>query len=101
MAFQSGRIKAIIILVSAPLFVYLALLNLSDRSKWKTPQDGLVFSQTEEGVELASVDASTPDLNPRVGELLVDINGLSVRTVDDYLEVIEALSLGSSEHFCS
>jgi PAS domain S-box-containing protein len=99
MAFQSGRIKGILILVSAPLFVYLALLNLSDRSKWKTPQDGLVFSQTERGIELAFVDSSTPDLKPRVGDLLVDINGLSLRTVDDYLEVIEALSLGSSEHF--
>ncbi len=99
MAFQAGRVKAVLILVSAPLFVYLALLNLSDRSKWKTPQDGLVFSQTERGVELASIDGSAQDLKPRIGDLLVDINGLSLRTVDDYLEVIEALSLGGGEHF--
>jgi PAS domain S-box-containing protein len=99
MAFQAGRLKGILILVSVPLFVYLAVVNLSDRSKWKTPQDGLVFSQTEKGIELASVDSSTRDLKPRVGDLLIDINGLSIRTVDDYLEVIEALSLGSEGHF--
>jgi PAS domain S-box-containing protein len=99
MAFQAGRLKGILILVSVPLFVYLAVVNLSDRSKWKTPQDGLVFSQTERGIELASVDSSTSDLKPRVGDLLIDINGLSIRTLDDYLEVIEALSLGSEGHF--
>lgn len=99
MAFQAGRLKGILILVSVPLFVYLAVVNLSDRSKWKTPQDGLVFSQSESGVELASVDSSTRDLKPRVGDLLIDINGLSIRTLDDYLEVIEALSLGSEGRF--
>jgi PAS domain S-box-containing protein len=93
----SGRGKTLLVLVLAPLAIYLGLLNLNERLEWKQPFDGIKLEQTEDGAEVTAILVpASHSLGIRPGDLLVDINGLSIRALDDYTEVVEVL--GESGH---
>ncbi len=89
---RSGRVKTLLILVAAPLLVYLALVNIADRIQWNVPSDGIRWGQSDEGVEVvASAEGRLP---PTVAQkdILIDINGIRVRSLDDYAEITEVLT---------
>ncbi len=46
---RMGRARTIFILIVAPVLVYLSLVNIADRSSWRTPSDGLAWTQGESG----------------------------------------------------
>lgn len=92
---SSLRLKSALILIAAPLAIYLGLLNLVDRARFATPSDGFVWKQTEQG--LVVVEVSDPELAPLLpaGSVLEDINGVAVRSLDQHAEMIELLAGGS------
>ena len=89
---RSGRVRTLLILIAAPLLVYLALVNIADRITWKVPSDGIRWAEGKDGVEVAV--ASGVQLPPEVspGDILIDINGIRVRSLDDYAEITEVLT---------
>lgn len=91
---RSGRVKTLLILIAAPLLVYLALVNIADRIQWKVPSDGMRWGQGKDGVEvIGAVDAQLPpEISPK--DILIDINGIRVRSLDDYAEITEVLTRG-------
>jgi hypothetical protein len=93
------RERAKIILVSAliPVVVYLGLLNLADRSSWRTPYDQIEWRQTQKG--LVVQDLENPELvtNIKPGSRLLHINGIPVSGFDEYVEVLELLTAQGEE----
>ncbi len=88
---RSGRAKTLLILIAAPLLVYLALVNIADRIQWKIPSDGIRWGQQKDGVEV--LDAAAANLTAvSPGDILIDINGMRVRSLDDYAEITEVLT---------
>ena len=87
-----GRGKAILLLILAPIAIYVGVLNLADRVDWKQPLDGLRLVQETAGVQVQRVTSDQVPVGIRPGDLLVDINGLSIRNLDDYVEVVEVLA---------
>ncbi len=89
------RFKSALILIATPLVIYLALLNLVDRAQRVTPYDGIVWTQSEQGLVVSQV--LDPELSPLLpaGAVLKDINGVAVRTLDHHAEMVEVLT-GSS-----
>ena len=69
---RSGRAKTLLILIAAPLLVYLALVNIADRIQWKIPSDGIRWGQQKDGVEvLDAAAANLAAVSP--GDILIDI----------------------------
>jgi len=93
----SRRFKAVLVLVLSPALVYLAALNLADRADWRTPSDGIGWSQNEDGLVVATIPEELSGAMVQAGDRLVDINGLRVRSIDDYTEILEVLSETKSE----
>ncbi|MEJ2080765.1 MAG: ATP-binding protein [Acidobacteriota bacterium] len=91
---RSGRVRTLLILIAAPLLVYLALVNIADRITWKVPSDGIPWAEGKDGVEVAAVSGIQlpPEVSP--GDILIDINGIRVRSLDDYAEITEVLTRG-------
>ena len=89
--FLSGRLRSLLILTLAPVLVYLGVLNLADRIQWKSPIDGIEWEQSDKGVVVTEVAAAPLDSIIEPGDLLVDINGLRVRSLDDYAQITEVL----------
>jgi two-component system, NtrC family, sensor kinase len=89
---RSGRIKTLLVLSLAPVLLYLGLLNVVDRAQWKTTADGIHWSQGDTGLRVAAVESDVLRVVLREGDLLVDINGLRIRSLDDYTEVVEVLT---------
>ncbi len=89
--FLSGRLRSLLILTLAPVLVYLGVLNLADRIQWKSPIDGIQWEQSDQGVVVTEVSNSPLEAIIKPGDLLVDINGLRVRSLDDYAEITEVL----------
>ena len=87
--------KTVLVLVLSALFLYVGLVNLLDRMEWKSPSDGLRWSQTAEGVEVRSVQG--PQEGPGPGDRLVSINGLPVDSLDEYTEVLELVGASFPE----
>jgi len=81
------QFKNVLVLVLSALFLYVGLVNLLDRMEWKTPWDGIRWSQTSEGVEVESAQAQ--EEGPGPGDRLVSVNGLPVGSLDEYTEVLE------------
>ncbi|UCF39176.1 MAG: PAS domain S-box protein [Acidobacteriota bacterium] len=94
-----ARVKTILLLVLVPVSVYIGVLNLLDRLDWKTPSDGLDLIQTVNGVKVAPGDWSQVSSEISEGDLLADINGMVITTLDDYFEVLDAFAQGSEESF--
>ncbi len=93
MTFFKGRRISVVILSS--LTLGLGFLNWTDRLNWKLPSDGIVWVQTQRGVEVKAIMDSTTletqkELKP--GDLLLEINGISIKTLDEHTEVVEILS---------
>jgi len=87
-----GRGKTIILLILAPVALYLGVLNLVDRTDFKQPVDGLDLVQTAAGVQVKGTVSAKAPVGIRPGDQLIDINGLSIRNLDDYIEVVEVLA---------
>ena len=88
----TGRTKTILLLILAPLAIYLGVLNLADRADWKQPYDGLTLRQSADGVEVTSVTTPLASMGIDQGDLLIDINGLAINDLDGYTEVVEVLA---------
>lgn len=85
------RSKTVLVLILTGLSVYVGLVNVADRLSWRQPSDGLYWTQTPEGIEVRGWE---PDFEGLVGigDRLVDINGISIRNLDEYVEVLEILT---------
>ena len=93
--FFSLRLRSVLVLGLSGLAIYLGLLNLVDRFSWKLPWEGVAWTQTQQGVEAKLIiepSASGPRAGLAAGDLLVRINGIAIRTLDDYTEVVDLLS---------
>ena len=55
------QFKNVLVLVLSALFLYVGLVNLLDRMEWKSPWDGIRWSQTSEGVEVESAQVQAGD----------------------------------------
>ena len=82
--------KTVLVLVLSALFLYLGLVNLLDRMEWKTPSDGIRWSQTTDRVIVES--AWNQGTGPGPGDRLVSINGLPVDSLDEYAVVLELVA---------
>ncbi|MDA2928442.1 ATP-binding protein [Acidobacteria bacterium AH-259-O06] len=89
------RSTTVLVLILSALSIYVGLLNLLDRMQWREPSDGVNWTQTPRGVEVKSLEA------PRLiatrsglgsGDRLLSINGMPIRNLDDYTEVVELLA---------
>lgn len=75
--------------------VLVGFLNLRDRLSWRYPFDGVQWEQTEAGVQAADLsDPSGPGARAGIqtGDRLLGINGIPTRTLDEYVEVLDALA---------
>jgi signal transduction histidine kinase len=88
----SGRGKTILLLILAPIAIYVGILNLVDRANWKQPYDGLKLVQGPAGAEVKERGSANLPAGIEPGDVLIDINGLSIRTLDDHIEVMEVLA---------
>ncbi|MFQ5739717.1 MAG: ATP-binding protein [Acidobacteriota bacterium] len=88
------RSKTILVLVLSGLSVCLGLLNLADRSRWRTATDGINWTETKRGVEVGSFQARFKGPRDRIrkGDLLVAVNGIPVGRIDDLTEIQDFLS---------
>lgn len=92
--FFSVRLKSVLVLALSGLAIYLGVLNLVDRVSWKQPWEGIAWSQTQEGVKAKLIiepKASGPSAGLATGDLLISINAIAIRTLDDYTEVVDVL----------
>ena len=89
-----NRFKTVLVLVLSGLSIYVGLLNLRDRMKWKTPSDGVRWTETAEWVEMKSVQAGVQGKVNTLskGDRLLNINGITIRNLDDHTEVLELLA---------
>ncbi|MEE8348795.1 MAG: ATP-binding protein [Acidobacteriota bacterium] len=87
--------KTLLVLVLSALFLYVGLVNLLDRMDWKTPSDGIRWSQTSEGLVVERTE--TPDPGPRSGDRLISVDGLPVGNLDEYTEVLELVAANFPE----
>ncbi len=93
---RKGRSRTIFILVVAPILVYLGLVNIAERTSWRTPSDGLAWQQGESGQPVLP-PGSFPDF-PQITEhhSLASVDSIPVEGVDDHIEILEALSAGNT-----
>ena len=91
-----GRARTIFILIVAPLLVYLSLVNIADRSSWRSPTDGLEWTQGEAGRPRLP-EGSFPDF-PQItaDHTLTGVDSIPVESLDDHIEILEALSEGNT-----
>lgn len=92
---SSTRMKKVLVLTLSALAIYTGVLNLAERMGWEQPWDGLAWAQTGRGVEAKLVldpSAAGPQAGLAEGDLLVRINEIPIRSLDEYTEVLEALS---------
>ena len=96
---SKGRARTIFILIVAPVLVYLSLVNIADRTSWKTPSDGLAWTQGESGRPKLP-PGSFPDF-PQITEdhTLSSVDSIPVEGMDDHIEILEALSAGNVSDF--
>jgi two-component system, NtrC family, sensor kinase len=92
----SLRLKTVLALLLSGLSVYAGILNLRDRHDWKIPSDGIAWTQTATGVTARAIlddeaEGVRAGLSP--GDVLLSINGIPVSDVDEYTELVEAISL--------
>ena len=90
----SVRLKSVLVLALSGLSIYLGVLNLVDRIRWKQPWEGIGWTQTAQGVEASLIFdswASGPQAGLASGDVLVSLSGIPIQTLDEYTEVIEAL----------
>jgi len=86
------RAKTVLISVLVPVVVYLGLLNLADRYTWKAPTDHIEWLQREGKLVVDSVDNPQAGSALTPGTILVQINGIPINDLDDYVEVLEVLT---------
>ena len=93
---RMGRARTIFILIVAPVLVYLSLVNIADRSSWRTPSDGLAWTQGESGKPKLP-PGSFPDF-PQISKnhTLAGVDSIPVDDLDDHIEILEALSEGNT-----
>jgi PAS domain S-box-containing protein len=87
-----GRAKTVLVSILVPVVLYLGILNLADRSSWKTPSDGILWQQVGGGLAVKDIENPEIDSNVQPGNRLLQINGISVRDYDDYIDLLEALT---------
>ncbi|MGW8180536.1 MAG: hypothetical protein ACWGQW_17520, partial [bacterium] len=63
----AGRGKTIILLILAPIAIYLGVLNLVDRAEFKQPEDGLDLVQTSAGVQVKGTTSATAPVGIQPG----------------------------------
>jgi two-component system, NtrC family, sensor kinase len=96
---RKGRARTIFILIVAPVLVYLSLVNIADRTSWRTPSDGLNWTQGESGRPKLP-PGSFPDF-PQITEIhtLSSVDSIPVENLDEHIEILEALSAGTVSDF--
>jgi PAS domain S-box-containing protein len=87
--------KTVFVLILSSAFIYVGLLNLLDRREWRQPTDRIRWTQTDQGVEIRSLEAprvvdSADNLSQ--GDRLVSINGSQILSLNDHAEVLELLA---------
>ena len=87
--------KTVLVLVLSAVFIYVGLLNLLDRMDWQKPADGINWKQGQQGVEVGSLRTPKPVGGAgglEAGDRLTEINGIPIRNIDEYTEVVELLA---------
>ncbi len=94
---SSSRLKSVLVLVLSGSALYLGVLNLVDRSRWQQASDGVEWSESLRGVEVAgftSQSLATGGVVLRTGDLLLGINGIPIGNLGDLVEVHALLAQG-------
>ena len=90
------QLKAILVVLASVAVVYLGVLNLLERSAWGEVSDGIVWTEGSSGNVLAHRIRNPAGGGPRAGietgDRLVELAGIEIRTLDDYVEVMEVLA---------
>ena len=88
-----NRFKTVLVLICSGLSVYMGLLNLLDRMNWQIVSDGVRWIEKAHGIEIGpqkvNFRKNTIDLSR--GDRLVSINGIRIKNLDNYTEVLEML----------
>ena len=90
------QLKAILVVLASAVAVYVGVLNLLDRSTWGEVSDGIVWTEGSSGDVLAhrihDPGAGGPRAGIEPGDRLVELGGIEIRSLDDYVEVMEVLA---------
>lgn len=90
------RLKAVLVVLASAFAVYAGLLNLLDRSAWGEVSDGIVWTEGISGEVVAhriqDPGAGGPRAGIEPGDRLVELGGIEIRSLDDYVEVMEVLA---------
>lgn len=90
------QLKAILVVLASAVAVYVGVLNLLDRSAWGEVSDGIVWTEGSSGDVLAhrihDPAAGGPRAGIEPGDRLVELGGIEIRSLDDYVEVMEVLA---------
>lgn len=91
--FFLNRSKTILALILTAIGLYGGLMNLSQRMNWLHPVDGLSWVPSDGQVVAAGPESrSGSSIAIEAGDVLIDISGISIRSLDDYTEVVEVLA---------
>jgi PAS domain S-box-containing protein len=90
------QLKVILVVLASAVAVYLGVLNLLDRSTWGEVSDGIVWTEGSSGNVVAHRIRDPAGGGPRAGietgDRLVELGGIEIRSLDDYVEVMEVLA---------
>lgn len=90
------QLKAVLAVLSAAAAVYVGTLNLLDRSSWGEVSDGIVWTDGSDGTVVAhrigDASAGAPRAGIGPGDRLLELAGIEIRSLDDYVEVVEVLA---------
>ena len=90
-----SRTKTFLVLISAGLVVYLGVLNLRDRADWRQRWDGVVWSESDNGIVVRRIEnpsSGGPSAGLAPGDRLLSISGVEIRDLDDHTEALEMLA---------
>ena len=90
------QLKAVLVVLASAAAIYLGVLNLLDRSAWGEVSDGIVWTEASSGNVVAHRIGDPAGGGPRAGietgDRLVELGGIEIRSLDDYVEVMEVLA---------
>ncbi|HEY2932852.1 MAG TPA: ATP-binding protein [Acidobacteriota bacterium] len=97
MAHLSVRLKIIVAIGASVAVVYLAVLNLHSRVRWREISDGVVWTSAPEGVVARLVEPEGPAAKAGIerGDRLLGLNGRPIRDLDDYYRTLDRLAAPS------
>ncbi len=95
----SVRSKTILALLLSGLSLFFGVVNLRDRANWRLPTDGILWTQSDHRVTARDILDPTEAANNglQAGDTLVSINGIPIRDLDEYTQIIEVLAKAQSE----